>query len=132
MKLTDLRLSTQQLLKLARGIHNSRVLNKLVLKKISRENGGLWYLANAVKHCASIRHIVFNAVRMRACHYEMITHTMLANVNITALTIISGRRFLHSIDIIGEYLVNRTTLTSLRLSAVRLDDLLLAIANDHD
>lgn len=121
-----MRLNKEQIITLARGIKNSITLQKLVLKKIMRAYGGFWYVADALQHSVSMTHIVFEDFKMRPRNFSMITDIVLSNRNIVTLTIKKCTMFLRCIDSFGDYLGNNSFLTSLRLSNLSIDDIILA------
>lgn len=126
LKLADLRLNKDQIITLARGIKNSVTLQKLVLKKIMRAYGGFWYIADALRHSVSMTHIVFEDFKMRPRNFSMITAVILSNEKILMLTIKKCTVFMRCIDSFCAYLSNNSFLTSLRLSNVGIDDIILA------
>lgn len=126
LKLADLRLNKDQIIALALGIKNSATLQKLVLKKVKRANGGFWYIADAIRHNSSVRHIVFEEFKMRPRNFSMITNIILASENIATLSIKKCTIFLRCVDSFGVYLGYHSFLTSLRLSNLRIDDIILA------
>ena len=119
-------MNKNQVISLARGIINSLKLQKLVLKKIIRANGGFWYIADSIRKSVSITHVVFEEFKMRPRNFSMITDIILANEHVTTLTIKKCTMFIRCIDSFETYLGNNSSLTSLRLSNVSIDDIILA------
>ena len=77
LKLVDLRLSKAQNIRLAHGILNSSVLRKLVLRKVKRSQGGLWYFANAVRCSDSLNEIILNSCRFSPANFNTIFDVLL-------------------------------------------------------